>query len=59
MKVGTCKYCGHEPVAEGAVTCPKCGGGHPNPEPVNWLKLALVVIGTLAFIVAAFALSFR
>ena len=44
MAVGKCKTCGHEPVAQGAKYCPKCGESDPNPSNF-WGIVVLVVVG--------------
>src|SRR5262245_37224467 len=31
LATGSCRACGHEPVAFGARTCPNCGFANPNP----------------------------
>lgn len=32
MAFGTCRHCGHQPVAFDAPICPECAGHNPNPS---------------------------
>jgi hypothetical protein len=44
MRTGSCRYCGHTPVAKNAPFCPECGGAHPHPTASRWGSF-LVVLG--------------
>ncbi len=48
MAVGKCKTCGHEPVAQGAKYCPKCGESDPNPS--NFWGIVVLVVVAMFFL---------
>lgn len=53
MRTGSCRHCGHTPVAKNAPACPNCGGLHPTGY--QWWPL-LVVVG-VAVVMLLFVLS--
>ena len=45
MRTGSCKYCGHTPVAHNALICPRCSGDNPCPYTSLWEKVLAFVVG--------------
>lgn len=62
MATGTCRHCGHQPVAFDALICGKCSGMDPNPSQktrrgnagmrIGALVGALLGAGTVAAVMA-------
>jgi hypothetical protein len=58
MAAGTCRHCGHPPVAFDAPICPTCAGVKPNPsQRTRRANTGFIVAGILGFLVGAAVLA--
>ncbi|MEO1329710.1 MAG: hypothetical protein AAFW46_08610 [Pseudomonadota bacterium] len=47
-RLGQCRFCEYEPIADNAKFCPRCGATNPYRSDFPWVSLSLVLLLLIA-----------